>query len=203
MTLKDAWETEAQKVNASTHQYFDHSFSVKLSCSSLTRGAKIVAGTGRRSPQTPGVALPSSVAPCSSPGSDFLPCAEAQHPRKAFCQAEAFSAAHSHSLLGWPSSIREYILASPPSRFFSGQTPRLLECFYIITAELLWWHTTSVGLCFYILLQSAIKWDGGLLRCTFWVLAYHTGKCQPILQRTSQIQKWRLQYKLVFQWVGQ
>lgn len=48
-----------------------------------------------------------------------------------------------------------------------------------------------------------IKLDGGLLRCTFWVLPYHTGKCQPILQWTSQIQKWRLQYKLVFQWVGQ
>lgn len=99
------WETEAQKVNATTRQYVDRSFSVKLSCSSLTRGAKIMGVTGRRSLQTPGVAFPSSVAPCSSPGRDLPPCAEAQHPRKGFCQAESFSAAHSHSL-GWPSSIR-------------------------------------------------------------------------------------------------
>lgn len=37
------WETEAQKVNATTHQYFDHPFSVELSCSSLARDLKIIA----------------------------------------------------------------------------------------------------------------------------------------------------------------
>lgn len=70
MTPNIMWETEAQKVNVTTHQYFDHSFPAKFSCSSLTRGAKVTAVTGRRSPQTPGVAFPSSVAPYSSPGHD-------------------------------------------------------------------------------------------------------------------------------------
>lgn len=37
------WETEAQKVNVTTHQYFNHPFSVKLSCVSLARGLKIIA----------------------------------------------------------------------------------------------------------------------------------------------------------------
>ena len=36
-------ETEAQKVNVTTHQYFNHPFSVELSCSSLARGLKITA----------------------------------------------------------------------------------------------------------------------------------------------------------------
>lgn len=37
------WETEAQIINIRAHQYFDHPFSVELSCSSLARGLKIIA----------------------------------------------------------------------------------------------------------------------------------------------------------------
>lgn len=70
-------------------------------------------------------------------------------------------------------------MSASPSSFFSGQTHHLLECFYIITAELLWWHTTNVGLCFYILLQSAVKLDGGLLRHTFWILHITLGSANP------------------------
>lgn len=85
--------------------------------------------------------------------------------RNSFCHAESLSAAHSLSV--WMlSPIRQYILASSLSRFFfSGQIYHFLEYFYIIAAELIWWHTANVGLHVYILLQPAMTLDRGLLRC--------------------------------------
>lgn len=102
--------------------------------------------------------------PRSSRGHGLPPRREAQQPRKSFCHTEAFSAAHSHSLVGWAFSVRQYILASSLSIFFSGQIHHFLKYFYIIATEQLWWHTTNVGLCFYILLQPAMKLHGGLPR---------------------------------------
>lgn len=87
--------------------------------------------------------------------------------RNSFCHAESLSAAHSLSvwMLSPHQTIYPSILPEQVFFFFSGQIHHFLEYFYIIAAELIWWHTANMGFRVYILLQPAMTLDRGLLRC--------------------------------------
>lgn len=109
--------------------------------------------------------FPSTVVPCLSHGHAFPSHKDAQQPGIHFVMLN-LSVQRTHSQFGCSLPIRQYILASSLSSFFfSGQIYHFLEYFYIIAAELIWWHTANVGLHVYILLQPAMTLDRGLLRC--------------------------------------
>lgn len=158
------WETEAQKVNATTHQYFDHPFSVELSCSSLARDLKIIAVKVRETSTNTRNCF-SQLCSASLKSRPWPPSPQSGTAAQEVILSRRSFQCSTFTLAGWMSfSVRQYILASSLSIFFSGQIHHFLKYFYIIATEQLWWHTTNVGLCFYILLQSAMKLHGGLLR---------------------------------------
>lgn len=118
------WETEAQKVNVATHQYFDHPFSTEalehyptLALQMLITAVKV----GKEISTNPRNGFSQLYCLAEAAAVTSLPRGEAQRPRMSFCHTEAFSTAHSHSLIRWSFSVRQYTLAPSLSSSFSGQ----------------------------------------------------------------------------------